>query len=221
MNINDEYQSVRKNVRVYGSVSGNFSFRGENTIWYESTLERDFIKKLEFNDSVSDVVSQPVAIPYVTKNGNQSTYTPDFLVQFCSANCDGFANYPKPILAEIKPRDFLIRDRNKLKVKFKAAWAYASEQGWQFKIYDESRIRDQFLKNIDFISRLGHCPINLLPAHIFKSDHNILMSISLSWHLVARKIFSCDMTQPLNQSTVIWVNECNPNLTKRDSNERS
>lgn len=231
MNISDEYQPVRRNLKVYGSVSGNYAFRGTDTVWYESTLERDFLKKLEFDDSVLDVVSQPVAIPYVTKLGNPSTYTPDFLVQFYSDEKSGFTNYPKPILAEIKPRDFLVRDWVKLKIKFKAARAFALEQGWQFKIYDERRVRNQYLKNIDFINRfrhssfseedsarliemlrkLGHCPINLLPAHIFKSENNILMSISLSWHLVAKKIFSCDMNQPLTQGTVIWVNEnrCN------------
>ncbi|XMC85102.1 TnsA endonuclease N-terminal domain-containing protein, partial [Acinetobacter baumannii] len=35
-----------------------------------------------------DVVGQPVVIPYITELGNQSTYTPDFLVQFSSSNCD-------------------------------------------------------------------------------------------------------------------------------------
>ncbi len=227
MNISDKYQSVRRNVRVYGSVSGNYAFRRDNMIWYESTLERDFLKKLEFNDSVLDVVSQPVEIPYMTELGNQSTYTPDFLVQFYTPNDDEFTDYHKPILAEVKLRKFLARDWKQLRIKFKAARAYASEQGWKFKIYDEHRIRDQYLKNIDFITRfkrssfpeedslllidtlrkLGHCPINLLPAHIFKAENNVLMAISLSWHLVARKIFSCDMTQPLHQGTVIWVNE--------------
>ncbi|WP_288740725.1 TnsA endonuclease N-terminal domain-containing protein [uncultured Rheinheimera sp.] len=232
MNISDEYQSVRRNVRVYGSVSGNYAFRGTSTIWYESTLERDFLKKLEFDDSVLDVVSQPVEISYLTGLGKSSTYTPDFLVQFCTDETNQVKDLIKPILAEIKPREVLARDWPKLKTKFRAASAFAREQGWRFKIYDESRIRDQYLTNINFISRfkhssfceedakrliellskLGHCPINLLPAHIFKSDTNILMAISLSWHLVANKIFACDMSQPLTQNTVIWVNENYSNL---------
>lgn len=235
MRISDEYQSVRRNVRVYGSVSGNYAFRGTDTIWYESTLERDFLKKLEFDDSVLDVVSQPVEIQYLTKRSNPSTYTPDFLIQFRSQDKNPLAKMLKPILAEIKPRDVFIRDWGSLKAKFKAARVFASEQGWQFKLYDESRIRDQYLKNVDFIQRfkhssfcdeeaarlitllrkLGHCPINLLPAHIYKSDTNILMAISLSWHLVAKKIFICDMSQPLNQATVVWVSENYRNLINR------
>jgi len=229
VNISGKFSSVRRNVRVYGSVSGNYAFRGDSTIWYESTLERDFIKKLEFNDSVIEVVSQPVVIPYETELGNQSSYTPDFLIQFITPEDSEVSDYLKPILAEVKPRDFLVRDWKRLKVKFRAAHKFALSQGWQFKIYDEGRIRDQFLENINFINRflrssfpedniatlistlrkLGHCPINMLPVHIYKSEQNVLMGISLAWHLVARKVFSCDMTQPLNQATVIWVNEAN------------
>lgn len=33
------------------------------TIWFESTLERDFILKQEFNNNVIDVIGQPVVIP--------------------------------------------------------------------------------------------------------------------------------------------------------------
>ncbi len=79
--LSDEYLPVRKAQTVYGSISGNYAFRGEKTIWFESTLERDFILKQEFNNNVIDVIGQPVVIPYITELGNQSTYTPDFLVQ--------------------------------------------------------------------------------------------------------------------------------------------
>ena len=116
VNISDQFRSVRRNVGVYGSVSGNYAFRGDSTIWYESTLERDFIKKLEFNDSVIEVVSQPVVIPYETELGNQSSYTPDFLIQFITPEDSELSDYLKPILAEVKPRDLLVRDWKRLKV---------------------------------------------------------------------------------------------------------
>ncbi|EMU38291.1 transposase protein A, partial [Acinetobacter baumannii ABNIH20] len=50
--LSDEYLPVRKAQTVYGSISGNYAFRGEKTIWFESTLERDFILKQEFNNNV-------------------------------------------------------------------------------------------------------------------------------------------------------------------------
>lgn len=79
-----DIQPVRKHLTVYGSISGNYSFRNSKIIWFESTLERDFIRRLEFNDSVLDIVSQPIQIPYLTKLGRESTYTPDMLVTFSS-----------------------------------------------------------------------------------------------------------------------------------------
>ncbi len=61
--ISDEYSPVRKSQTVYGSISVNYAFRGEKTIWCESTLERDFLIKQEFNSNVIDIVSQPITIP--------------------------------------------------------------------------------------------------------------------------------------------------------------
>ena len=102
--ISEEYDPVRKAQTVYGSISGNYSFRGEKTIWFESTLERDYLIRQEFNNNVIDVVSQPISIPYVTDLGNASTYTPDFLVQYSSASYDDLDQFPAPLLIEIKPR---------------------------------------------------------------------------------------------------------------------
>ncbi|BDE26210.1 hypothetical protein OCUAc20_47100 (plasmid) [Acinetobacter baumannii] len=80
--LSDEYLPVRKAQTVYGSISGNYAFRGEKTIWFESTLERDFILKQEFNNNVIDVIGQPVVIPYITELGNQSNYTLTFWCSF-------------------------------------------------------------------------------------------------------------------------------------------
>ena len=70
----------RKIGYVYGSVSGHFSFRKEKSIAFESTLERDLLYLLEFNDSVIDVEEQPFTIEYTNHNGKLVTYTPDFFV---------------------------------------------------------------------------------------------------------------------------------------------
>lgn len=107
--LSDEYLPVRKAQTVYGSISGNYAFRGEKTIWFESTLERDFILKQEFNNNVIDVIGQPVVIPYITELGNQSTYTPDFLVQFSSSNCDDFEDFLYQCSSKLSLRKSLLR----------------------------------------------------------------------------------------------------------------
>lgn len=224
-----EIQPVRKHLTVYGSISGNYAFRNQKTIWFESTLERDFIRRLEFNDSVLDVISQPVEIPYTTIAGRASTYTPDMLVTFSS---EGFYHpecVPKPILAEIKPNKKLKKDWQTLRLKFKAGMTYAKEQGWNFHIYDEKRIRDQYLENINYLKRfnkgqfnpetlerlsvmlqqLGHCKISELAAYLWNSEQHVLIGIQHTWHLIATKHFSCEMNQPLTNQTRIWFNDTN------------
>lgn len=225
--ISEEFSPVRKAQTVYGSISGNYPFRGEKTIWFESTLERDYLCKQEFNNSVIDIVGQPVSIPYLTELGNESTYTPDFLVQYSSAEYEDFEDYLAPLLIEIKPRKKLIQDWKKLKPKFRAAHAFAHEKGWKFKIIHEDRLYDQYWKNITFLKRfkrshvdevdqrvlvetldkLGQCTINQLPPHLFKDEDNILRAIHQIWALVAKRIIACDLYIPLTAETVIWMNQ--------------
>ena len=221
MPIKNDFKSVRKPKPVYGSVSGYYAFRGEDTIWFESTLERDLLQKLEFNENVLQVVCQPVEIPYRTNLGNLSTYTPDFLVQFSETEC-----HQPPLLIEVKPIGKLKKDWSILKPKLKAGFEYACDQGWIFKIYDEKRIRDQLLANIQFLKRYKNADfpkdetirildkleefgvncVNGVASSLYKSDQKVLQMIAHIWFLVEKKFICCDLRQPLKPTTVIWVN---------------
>lgn len=225
--ISDEYNPVRKAQTVYGSISGYYSFRGEKTIWFESTLERDFLFKQEHNGNVVDIVGQPISIPYTTELGNQSVYTPDFLVQFSSAVYDDIESFPAPLLIEIKPRKRLKKDWHEFRTKFKAAHTFASEKGWKFKIIDEFRLYDQFWENINFLKRfrrsyidefdqvllietlkkLENTTVNQLSAYIFKDEKNVLKAINQIWILVSKQIITCNLYQPFTTETIIWLND--------------
>lgn len=222
MSVKDSYEPARKPRPVYGSVSGYFAFRGQDTIWFESTLERDLIQKLEFNDNVMQVACQPIEITYKTALGNLATYTPDFLVQFFET-----ALQQPPLLIEVKPRERLKKDWTTLKPKLRAGFKYAKARGWDFKIYDEIRIRDPLLANIQFLKRyrnsnfqqdetiqilsrlddFGAHSVNGLANSLFKADQKILQAIAHIWFLVERKYICCDLTQPLKPTTMIWVND--------------
>jgi hypothetical protein len=75
-------KQTRKIKPTRRSVSGIYPFRGETAIAYESTLERDFLIRKEFNLYVLDIIPQPVQIPFTSNNGQVYTYTPDFLVYY-------------------------------------------------------------------------------------------------------------------------------------------
>ena len=217
----------RKIGYTYGSVSGHFSFRKQKNIAFESTLERDLLTLLEFNESVDDVIDQPITIEYINRNGKTTTYTPDYLVHFCESNTSLLKLERKPLLIEVKPRNKLIKDWNILKPKFKIAMKYAKANDMIFKIYDENRIRTQYLKNILFLKRyyrleydlssedeilsfvhsIGITTIEHVLEYLTSNKESRGLILSHIWHLLSHKKLLCLMKDNLTIQTNIWINE--------------
>jgi hypothetical protein len=228
MSSNSRYQPIPKQTRkikpTRRSVSGVYAFRGETSIPYESTLERDFIIRHEFDLDVSEIIPQPVVIPFKTRSGRTYSYTPDFLV-YRSLGLATYSRYPKPVLVEVKPYTEWKKNWREWSAKWKAARRFAREQGWEFRIYDESRIRDEVLKNIMFLSRYQRLEFsNEDSIHIIESvrergavEFHALLArhfmgiyratgISHIWHLVATNQLKCDLSIPLSDFSELWVN---------------
>lgn len=215
-------RQMRKIKPTRRSVSGFYSFRGETSIAFESTLERDFLIRKEFCIHVLDIIPQPVQIPF-SKNGRTYPYTPDFLVYY-KLNNASFETYPKPLLVEVKPRADLRGNWLEWKDKFRAAYKYAKAQGWSFSIQDESRIRDKALENIRFLERYKRMqfPIEeskavidtvtqmgVAPFHYILSRHFMGIyraeGIAHIWYLLATRQLDCDITLPLSDFTEFWI----------------
>lgn len=217
----------RKIGYTYGSVSGNFSFRKEKSIAFESLLEKDLLTLLEYNQTVLDVIEQPVTLEYINDNGREASYTPDFLVYFKTGNRSRtFSSYDRPLLIEVKPHDVLLKKFNELRPKFKMAMKYAIENGFTFKIYDEKRIRGVYFRNISFVERyktlqydsheekhilshlnkLGQTSIDQLLAYLYASKIQQGIAIGQIWNMLANHKIACDMHIPLTQNTTIWKN---------------
>jgi hypothetical protein len=215
-------RQMRKIKPTRRSVSGFYSFRGESAIAFESTLERDFIMRKEFNVNVLDIIPQPAQIPF-TKNGRTYNYTPDFLVYYRLNNMS-YEFYPKPLLVEVKPRLEIQAHWSEWRDKYRAAFHHAKEQGWDFRIHDESRIRDQALDNIRFLERYKRqqYPIEESQAviktvtemgsvafHYLLSRHFMGLykaeGIAHIWHLLATRQLDCDITRPLSDLTELWI----------------
>lgn len=108
----------------------------------ESSLERDLIMLLEFDNRVVEYLEQPLRISLPTGN----KYTPDFYAKFVESNGDE-AIY----IYEVKYRSELRKKFTKLKPKFKAAIKYCKLHGYHFRILTENEIRTPRLKNIEFL----------------------------------------------------------------------
>ena len=217
----------RKIGYTYGSVSGHFAFRKQKSIAFESTLERDLLTLLEFNDSVDDIIEQPITIEYINSNGRAVTYTPDFLVYFNEFNTSLLKLERKPLLIEVKPRDRIIKDWKKLKPKFQIATRYAKENDMKFMIYDEGRIRTQYLKNILFLKRYkkvvyeseeeefilslihstGNITIEYVLEYLTSTKERKGILLGHIWHLIANKKLLCNLKDTLTIHTQIWIHE--------------
>lgn len=216
-------RQTRKIKPTRRSVSGVHPFRGETSIPFESTLERDFLLRAEFLTDVLDVIPQPVQVPFLGVNGQSYIYTPDFLVYYKLGSKD-YCNYPKPMLVEVKPEADWRKHWRDWLPKWKAARRYALTQGWIFRVADESRIRDKVLENVRFLERykrmtfaleeseavissvrdMGATPIHYLLARHFMGLYRG-EGVAHLWSLIATRRLDCDISQPLNEFTQVWI----------------
>jgi len=224
MKISEQYSPLRSHLKVYGSVSGNYAFRNTKSIWFESTLERDFLLRAEYDFSVYDIVEQPVQVPYITSLGDRSLYTPDFLMQFNGASLKNNTEDPALLLVEIKPIEKLRSDWIKLKPKFLAAQRYAKSKGWKFKIYNETRIYDLFWDNIKFIKRFRNSELNSDIEHFILAtiknkniisiqdlEKEICSSVGANnnfiLQLIAKRKIICNLSVPLTPASLVWASD--------------
>ena len=211
---------TRRITKSHCSITGKKpSKKTGNTHRFESTLERDYITLLEFDDQVDYYVEQPVTIHYL-HDGNDRIYTPDFLVVYKSS-----ANI-KPLLSEIKYKLDLQLHEAEYEPKFNAAIRFAEENGYQFSVITEDSIRNVCLKNYDFLNRYIHQEVNIEHASLLLTS---LMGLEEStpealiakcgttvnhkgellyalWQLVAKRDISCDLKVPITMISKIWIN---------------
>ncbi|RUM92362.1 MAG: heteromeric transposase endonuclease subunit TnsA [Thiomicrospira sp.] len=212
---------VRIIPKNYRNVTGiHASAKAEEQAMFESTLERDFITLLEFDNSVISFHVQPVEIKWVDQNGKNRSYIPDILFKRKTQNG------VEKVLVEVKYRSDLKEDWGELKPKLKAGLHYAKQQGWKFKIMTEVEIRTIFLKNAKFLMSFIHrgadregdmelidnrlknlkksTPKELLDKLAY-SDWDKAALLPTLWYLVGTGQIHCELHHdPLNMNTPIY-----------------
>ncbi|TPG70263.1 hypothetical protein EEL31_18370 [Brevibacillus laterosporus] len=110
------------------------SLKNEGSTDWESSLERDYIKLLEFDKDVISYEHQPLVIHY-SNQGIQRRYFPDFKVITKSNGT---------FLIEVKPEKF--KDTEENRIKFVVGRLFCRKQGWEFQVKTELNIRPGFLQ---------------------------------------------------------------------------
>lgn len=210
---------VRKIKKNYRNVTGIFaSTKAIGEAQFESTLERDFLRLLEFSPDVARFEVQPITLNWLDESGTKRSYTPDVQV----ALHDSLGQ--KPWLCEVKYRSDLKENWSELRPKFRQAIRHARLRGWRFRLMTEVEIRVPLLEAAKFLLpfRRRAIPIDR-SAHVLAlvgslketTPNDLLQHISSDpliqaewlpaiWHLVAQFQIGTDLHAPLSISSKIW-----------------
>lgn len=209
-------RKIRKNYRNVTGISAATKAVGEAQ--FESTLERDFLRLLEFSPDVAAFEVQPLTLNWRDEAGTKRSYTPDIRVTFQDAT--GL----KPWLCEVKYRSDLKEQWSELRPKFRRAIRYARERGWRFRLMTEVEIRGPVLEAAKFLLpfRRRTIPANQathvielvetlkdttpgdLLRHITPDPNTQAEWLPVIWHLIARFQIGADLQTPLSMSSHLW-----------------
>lgn len=216
-------RKIKKNYRsVTGYVASKKMFK--RFMPFESTLERDLLEILEYDNNVDIYRVQPVTITYCDSSGKKRRYTPDVFIQYRRDIMP--AKNMRHMLCEVKYLDDLKKNGREWRDKFKAASKYAGSKGWKFKILTEQHIRTPFLDNVKFFKRYSNYDINCLAELVMEriqemrmcTPEGLLTSISDDrevrarlmphlWYLISARCIGADLNKPFNMKSLIWAME--------------
>lgn len=210
-------RTIPQNYRNVTGIAANA--KSEGKAMFESTLERDWLMLLEFSADVASLEVQPVRITWYDNKGKDRSYTPDLMVYYLTPEL-------KPLLCEVKYQDELRKHWNDFKPKFKAAYRFAKERGWRFKVLNEKHIRTPLLQNVRFllpftrkvtadapqisallasIRQLQSCTVQQLLQSV--DDNPMIQAeyIPVLWYLVGTKQVGVDLMQKLTMASELWA----------------
>ena len=215
----EKTQPVRKIKANRRSITGWVNgFPDHDPVPFESKIERDCAYQLLFDKRIRSVHSQPLTITFPKQDPKNRFYTPDYLVEYKAGKT------LKKILIECKPEKEWETNRERLTQRYNFVANWAKERGMSFVLLTEKDVSGPSLKNIQIlyprilittISARGfpeHRKFirDCLPTdnetvldkvkHLFPSRKDA-QSENLS--MIAAFDIVCDLTQPLEMSTVL------------------
>jgi len=217
----EKSQPVRKIRASRRSVTGwiNGSTHHE-AVAFESTIERDCVQQLLFDQRVKHIQSQPLTIAFPKHDKENLSYTPDYLVTYQRKNA------VEKILVECKPHEEWQKNQQRLSDRYKYVSEWGRKRGLNFVLLTERHIRGHSLENIkqlvpylyiDLSDRPGFPQyrskiLSLLPASnievldavesVFPTRKDAQAEILMM--LAGQRIY-CDLDSPLEMTTKLWT----------------
>lgn len=210
---------VRKIKKNYRNVTGiSSASKAVGQAQFESTLERDFLRLLEFSPEVEQFEVQPLTIHWHDESHTWRSYTPDVLITFSEGSSR------PPWLCEVKYRSDLRNNWLELHPKFIQAIRYAKQHGWRFRLITDVEIRGPDLDAAKFLLPFRRYSIpperkarllSLVDSLVESTPQGILQTISPDsqeqaewlpalWQLVANFDIGMDFETPITMTSRLW-----------------
>jgi hypothetical protein len=204
-----------RNVKSNGRTNvGHYpSKKNGRLIQFESGLEKNLIKLLEFDPNVLEFFDQPFRIRYKDKTGKDRTYVPDFFAKFRNGTS---------IIFEVKIQDFIDKNVEMVNEISKAGRSHGNSIGARFEIVTEKVLKTHLIDNVslllDYQNKSVDMPIQtrLIEAFIKTEKptlNKILEKASFDidraelirplWTMVANGLFTCNLSEALNLNSAI------------------
>lgn len=183
------------------------SLKNDRNIWYESTIERDFIYLLEFDWDVVRYKEQPFRLKYIYES-KTCIYVPDFFVQRRSI----FQ------VIETKPEEKANKEENKF--RYRIIGSILGGMGYQFVVATDAKIRIQpRLENTKIFWRYSRTrihPLQRVKCNEYLSEareasiqdladalapHGVTLQVVYA--LLFWGILSTDMSRPVNPDALV------------------
>jgi hypothetical protein len=217
---------ARKIGKSYVNVTGVVaSGRVARMVQFESLLERDLIRLMEFHPSVLDFEEQPITIEWWDATEKPHRYTPDFLIRFKGPGFIRNGSTVKPWLVEVKTRSKLASQWENLKPRFQAAVREAAHQGWIFHLITDSEIRTPYLQNVNFlraarnhscnpeavarirrtVDSTSQCTVGLLTESLSRDELTKAQLVPNVWKMILAGDLRVDMQAPISNHSRVWL----------------
>lgn len=216
-------RKVHSNPRSFTGHTYLFSL--EKSVPYESSIECDFLERLDVGPGVSEVRAQSLCLEYVYR-GSKRLCFPDFEVENDPQSINELPFQLPSIVVEIKSEEDLKNRFEEYSPRFAAAILFCMQNDRQFIVLTENQIRTPYLANAKQLREYIRRPIepNIRKAllNILRAKGEIkfevlvqttIQSISIGqanlvdtlYAMLAQAEIEFDCFRPLTRQSPLWI----------------
>lgn len=187
-----------------GAIQGTFpSLKSGRSVRYTSTLERDLLFVLEYEQQIIRYQEQPFQVQAVSDDNQAHSYTPDYAIW----------TQRDRVLVECKPAARLDDAHTQQQIQIGTSWS--QENNWQFVVITDVDLRQgERLANLKLLWRYSRLPVEEKTYRDYLARCGEGMSVlelaqeppcvPVVLHMIFHHYLQTDLSQPLTVHSPVW-----------------